>query len=306
MEEKCFRNQIHWITFLFSILVIWVHSFNAELYLGATETAVRVRQLEQILGEGLGQISVPGFFMVSSYLFYRGFTWSRLPAKWQSRIRSILIPYLLWNLLYYIGYIAVTRMPSITALIGKQPVPVTLSHLADALFHYAYNPVFWYLYQLILLIALAPVIYPIFKRTIPALAALALMAYALYNGWDFPHLNMDALFYTCAAAFISLHRESWGVFAESRPQRTQAVPALVVMALILAILLLAGRPGGALYARPLLAVLHRIWGVSLTWLLLTLLPLPPAGDWMKHTFFLYAIHFAWVRLLNKADRKSVV
>ena len=33
MEEKQFHNQVYWITFLFSLLVVWVHSFNAELYL---------------------------------------------------------------------------------------------------------------------------------------------------------------------------------------------------------------------------------------------------------------------------------
>ena len=53
MEDRQFRNRIYWITFLFSILVIWVHSFNAELYLGATEAAARAGRLERILGEDL-------------------------------------------------------------------------------------------------------------------------------------------------------------------------------------------------------------------------------------------------------------
>ena len=45
MEDRQFRNRIYWITFLVSILVIWVHSFNAELYLGATEAAARAGRL---------------------------------------------------------------------------------------------------------------------------------------------------------------------------------------------------------------------------------------------------------------------
>ena len=31
-----------------------------------------------------------------------------------------------------------------------------------------------------------------------------------------------------------------------------------------------------------------------------LLPLPPAAEFMKNNFFLYAMHFAWVRLINKS------
>lgn len=184
MEDRQFRNRIYWITFLFSILVIWVHSFNAELYLGATEAAARAGRLERILGEDLGQIAVPGFFMVSSYLFYRNFQWSLLAAKWRSRIQSILIPYLLWNFLYYAGYVAVTHIPAIHGLIGKPPIPFNLPNLLDALINYAYNPVFWYLYQLLILIALAPVIYPVFRRTLTGGAALLLIAFALWKGWD--------------------------------------------------------------------------------------------------------------------------
>lgn len=43
----------------------------------------------------------------------------------------------------------------------------------------------------------------------------------------------------------------------------------------------------------------RLWGVCAAVLCIKLAPLPPAREWMKHNFFLYAIHFAWVRLFNK-------
>lgn len=37
MTEKQFRNKVTWFSFVFSLLVIWVHSYNAELFLGRTE-----------------------------------------------------------------------------------------------------------------------------------------------------------------------------------------------------------------------------------------------------------------------------
>lgn len=299
MEEKQFCNQIFWITFLFSILVIWVHSFNGELFLGA-EAAVRVNRLEGFLGNDLGQIAVPGFFMVSSYLFYRSFQWSKLASKWKSRARTILVPYLLWNFLYFAGYGAVTRLPVMEGLVGKPPVPFTPESLVDALVNYTYNPVFWYLYQLILLIALAPIIYPVFKHAVTGAAALGLMAFALWKGWDLPYLNMDALFYYGTAAYISIHRSTWGGFAEKRPGGSQRLWGGAVLAVILCFLALGGRPGSILLGTPLLTVLRRLWGVCGFWFLLGAVPLPPAREWMKHNFFLYAIHFAWVRLFNKA------
>lgn len=300
MDERQFRNKIYWLTFLFSILVIWIHSFNAELFLGSTQAGVRVEQMEYILGEYVGQIAVPGFFVVSSYLFYRRFNWGRLLSKWKSRARSILLPYLLWNLLYYAGYVVVTRLPGISGLAGKPQVPFNMLELFLAAVNFAYNPVFWYLQQLIILIALAPIIYLAFKNTVTGVLVMGGIVYALWNNWNFPILNMDALFYTCAAALVSLHREGWGRFAEEKMEERWITASVATLLSLYGLLIFLGCPGKLLYARPLLTVLYRLLGVAAACLAVKALPLPDAKEWMKHNFFLYAVHFAWVRLFNKA------
>lgn len=300
MEEKQFRNKIYWLTFLFSILVIWVHSFNGELFLGATDAAARVNGIETILGERLGQIAVPGFFMVSSYLFYRGFTWSKLVPKWRSRAKSLVLPYLLWNFLYYMGYVIVSRIPGISGVVGKEPVPFGAARLVDALVNYAYNPVFWYLFQLILLVALAPLIYLVMRGNVTGTVALAILVLGLWKGWSAGALNLDALFYTCAAAFVSLHRDSWGRFAEAESGGRKSVTGVLVLAFSFAGLWYLGRPGQPLYGLPLLTVCFRLWGVCAAIVAVKLADLPLPREWMKQNFFLYAIHFAWVRLFNKA------
>ncbi len=35
MTEKQFRNKTTFVTFLFSLLVVFIHSYNIDLYLGA-------------------------------------------------------------------------------------------------------------------------------------------------------------------------------------------------------------------------------------------------------------------------------
>ena len=60
-----------------------------------------------------------------------------------------------------------------------------------------------------------------------------------------------------------------------------------------------GRPGGFLYGSALHLVLLRLGGVCAAVLAVKLFPFPPAPEFMKNNFFLYAMHFAWVRLLNK-------
>ena len=66
------------------------------------------------------------------------------------------------------------------------------------------------------------------------------------------------------------------------------------------LLLYLGRFGGLLWERPLYTVCWRLWGVCGAVLAVKAADLPDAREWMKHNFFLYAIHFAWVRFINKA------
>ena len=57
MAEKTFRNKIYWFTFLFSVLVIWVHSYNAVLFLGNTKSAASLVRLERFFGDRIAQIA---------------------------------------------------------------------------------------------------------------------------------------------------------------------------------------------------------------------------------------------------------
>lgn len=312
MEEKRFRDGIHWMTFLLSLLVVWVHSYNAELLAGGRDGFALADRLQRMVMDGLGQIAVPGFFMVSSYLFYRNFSWNRLPGKWKSRAKSVLAPYLLWNFLYYMAYVAATRLPFMEGLMGKEPVPFSLGELWQAVTHYAYNPVFWYLYQLILLILLAPVIYVVFRRTWTGIPALVLMLLGLWSNASLPFVNLDALFYYSGAAFFALHREDWGKVIEEglggrlffkgenaadwrRIGRTAAA-----FGAVFCLVKLWEQPGGWLWGRALPIVAFRAWGVGVLWFVLSLVRLPEPARWMKNGFFLYAIHFLLVRLITKA------
>ena len=96
--------------------------------------------------------------------FYRNFQFSKTVSKWKSRCKSLLLPYVLWNILYYLGYVVVTRLSFVENIIGKEPVAFNLKELLLAAVYYKYNPVFWYLFQLLLLVLLAPFLYMIIRR----------------------------------------------------------------------------------------------------------------------------------------------
>lgn len=295
MAEKTFRNKIYWFTFLFSVLVIWVHSYNAVLFLGNTKSAASLVRLERFFGDRIAQIAVPGFFMISSYLFFRGYRPEILMRKWNSRIRSVLVPYIVWNSLYYFGYVIGSRLPYISDVIGKGKIPFGLPETVDAILNYTYNYVFWYLYQLILLILLAPLIYLAVKRVWPGIAFLAVLLAGVYLGIDLPLLNLDALFYYSFAAFAAVHGKAVVEGVWTRKRLLAGIAFMIAGCISLG----TDLPGSSLGEAASVTVVYRLLVPVGLWLTVPEERLFEARDFMKNNFFLYAVHFALVRLINK-------
>lgn len=296
MTETQFRNKIVWFSFVFSILVIWVHSYNAELFLGMTVQMERVFRVERFIGDGMGQIAVPGFFMISAYLFYRNFQWNQLTRKWNRRLVSVLIPFLIWNFLYYLGYAAASRAPWLGEVVGKGKIPFTIPAALDAALHYTYNYVFWYLHQLMLLILLAPVLYFAGKQAWSFWILWGTLWGMAAAGLDLPFVNLDALIYYFGAARLALLGQQGGM----RPvERSFSRKRAMFGAMLLIVAMILNQIGGAFMMVPR-TIGCRMFAVGGLWFLVPEEKLVPAAGWMQNNFFLYAVHFALVRFLNKA------
>ena len=188
-----------------SVLVIFVHSthfpvtaLQAVPNTGFFSTSFLIK-IEYFFSEFLGQAAVPGFFFLSGFLFLKGLhsrnDWLR---KEKSRVFSYLLPYLIWNTMMTLLYLS----------FGK--AGWSLKTVAEGIFLYRFNPVFWYFYQLILLSFCFPfmAIFVLFIRKGEArkehreksLRYLILLfpiffLFLIYFRLDIPFLNEDAAFY---------------------------------------------------------------------------------------------------------------
>ena len=188
-----------------SVLVIFVHSthfpvnaLQAVPNTGFFSTSFLIK-IEYFFSEFLGQTAVPGFFFLSGFLFLKGLhsrnDWLR---KEKSRVFSYLLPYLIWNTMMTLLYLS----------FGK--AEWSLKTVAEGIFLYRFNPVFWYFYQLILLSFCFPfmAVFALFIRKGEArkehreksLRYLILLfpiffLFLIYFCLDIPFLNEDAAFY---------------------------------------------------------------------------------------------------------------
>lgn len=216
-----------------SVLVIFVHSthfpvtaLQAVPNTGFFSTSFLIK-IEYFFSEFLGQAAVPGFFFLSGFLFLKGLhsrnDWLR---KEKSRVFSYILPYLIWNTMMTLLYLS----------FGK--AEWSLKTVAEGIFLYRFNPVFWYFYQLILLSFCFPfmAIFVLFIRKGEVRKAkgekkaryLILLfplffLFLIYRQLDIPFLNEDAAFYYSlggSVAFLWERRQCGVQSASARVQST--------------------------------------------------------------------------------------
>ncbi len=209
-----FKSRINIFSFIMTVLVIWIHAVNAELMALSASEAGKVFgsacfYIQKILGSGLGQIAVPGFFSMSGYLFFRNAgkneQISFFTAKWKKRIRSLIMPFLIWNFIYYLIYIIAGR-----ALLNA-------SVAISSIILNQYNPVFWYLRELIILTFLTPIIYLLTRKKNAGFIMLSVCfaAAVFYDLIPVHIINEDALFYYMTGAFLALHFRTYIEFEKN-------------------------------------------------------------------------------------------
>ena len=301
-------------SFIFTIFVVWLHAG------------------EPLLSYVPGQVAVPGFFMLSGYLFMKGIPSDSAAAekeavtgKLKRRVNTLVIPYLLWNAIYFVIYLVTGR-----AQIGE---------IFEAVFLYRCNPVFWYMFQLILITVLAPAVYYIMKKgrgaALILLAVIFILA-VLYAKLPFHYCNEDALFYYCLGGYLMLRERyhasapfrSFGQFSlrcETRcgagaarnplaqsevcdedssgtekgsggpPARCFAISAVIMAAFLLA------RSVLPVDLRNVSEVGYRAAGALAVYFLTDLVYEKKGGievrPWMKVNFFVYATHYMIIRII---------
>ncbi len=291
MEEKAFRRKVGWFQFICCLLVIWNHAGNAELFLGEADTSHPLWVMENGVVLRVASVSIPCFLMLSAYLFYRNFTWQDLPGKWKRRVRTLLVPYLLWNLFYYFGYLAASYIPYVNTLVNRFQIPFSIPDLIRAALFYEANPVFWFMFQLLLLTLLAPVLYLMMENAAIGLCWLGMLFWGIAGGVELPWLNLDALTYYSLAAFAALHGKRAAEAGWNKYRGILGAELVVLGAVLSADYYLYGRI-------PFIVCCRCLVPLGL-WLLVDERRLPERRPWMMCTFFVYAFHFLPVRLINK-------
>ncbi|MCQ2448671.1 MAG: acyltransferase [Clostridia bacterium] len=202
-------KKITIVSFYFSVLVVLLHSYCVQSFsISASSKGFGkiVYYFQTIICQDLSRCAVPLFFSISGFLFFFGVQrFDQVIKKIKKRFFSLVIPYLLLNVLY-------TLMEAFLQIVvaGKTVEQFTagmhsaLQFVIRSVFIYQYNVPAWYLFTLILWVALSPIWFFILKRkTISIAALLVFFGLGIVEIFPVPGRENYTLFFFFLGAFMS-------------------------------------------------------------------------------------------------------
>lgn len=294
IERKVIFEKISKLSFVMSIFVIYIHAANLN-YFGWDNEKNMAWIVERLIGVGFGDCCVPTFFVISGYLFFRNIDlcesyqslMNKITDKWKTRINSLVIPYLIWNMVGCIFYMLIARLPLISTMMRNEPMEISLANIGRGVFlHKAYFPL-WYIATLIICVLLAPIVWLLLKNIYVGVTSLFCVAICGVLHFDFPELETRFLFCFMFGAFLSLHLKKYVEYAYSIKAKGIAFLIFVFFALI--------RSWGDV----------GIWSTVILYIspLLIWISFPDkqkiSGGFSKQSFFIYASHIIIVTSIGK-------
>lgn len=231
--------------------------------------------------------AVPFFFLASAFSFFCGFTWQALLPKWKRRIRTLLVPYLIWSTLYFLLFALLPRLPFLAAYINAAPAPLTLQEVLEGVLLHKYAGHLWFLRILFLFLLFAPVFYAVFSRRYVAEAALAglflLVLFKVKPPIAIQYFSFRMLFFYAAGAYLALRRPALAAYVPKKGVR------IAFMALIPVVVALHAFVSSELYIPVMLVLL---------WLSIDPSAVRPRYAYSA-TFFVYLAHMLLLSVLKK-------
>ena len=272
------KNKIKYVYFIMSVLVILIHSIN-------NETKFQLFFSES----GIGQFAVPLFFVISGFLFFRtAYTKLDVKRKLHNKIYTLLVPYLLWNLIYYAIH-----------LLLKPGQGISVNEVVIAAFNYKYNPSFWFIYQLILLNIISPVIFLALKKDRYMILLFVGLSLLILFNVDIPCINEDAIIYYFSGAIFSKLFNKRKVSFISKKYFIYSFLISVLIFTANRFLYNAMFMDTRLVPLFTLSTIYARLSISFTifYLLDIFFRYTKVYSFMENTFFLYAIHFMIVKAI---------
>lgn len=177
-NDSLISEVIRFLRFPLIICVVMIHSHFQNISMGGVDYSFDIQtypiycNISFFLSKIISSIAVPIFFIFSGYLFFKNissFTTEEYLKKLHKRIKTLLIPYIFWNIVVILIYlVAQTIMPNMISGDNKLIADYTITDWIKAFWNYHNEmPIcyqFWFIRDLMVVVLLSPIIYFAIKK----------------------------------------------------------------------------------------------------------------------------------------------
>ena len=193
------------------ILVVFIHVIPSEIHpvTLSLQADSLYTLISGLISHHLGRTAVPCFFLFSGYFFFlkiHVYDFKGYAAQLGKRCRTLLIPYLLWNVLFML---IILLKNSVFTRLGLAYDDFYASVQRSAYYSLWEGPLLfplWYLRDLICMVMLSPLFYLLFKYA--RVWGLLLLALAYLLVWESgtPGFGSTAILFFGAGAFLGMEK----------------------------------------------------------------------------------------------------
>lgn len=221
-NEELQSKTIAFLRFPLIVGVVLIHSHIKEVIVDGVDLMVEAdfpvyTVVSNLLSEVFARTAVPLFFFISGFLFfYRSmFTMSVYLDKLRKRARTILFPYIFWNLVVIVFLLlGQTLIPFSFSGNNRFIVDYTWRDWLDAFWAKDTMPIayqLWFIRDLMVVMVLSPIVY-VLVRYLRQYAVILLGMLWIMDWWfQLPGLSLTAFFFFSAGAFFSVHQRNFVV-----------------------------------------------------------------------------------------------
>lgn len=290
-QDLYFSRKNTCVSFTLSIFVLYIHANNLNYY---AENIVLSKTIETFIGGRIGDIIVPTFFMISGFLFYRNINVQSnckeiISSKLKKRFHSLVIPYLLWNTFGTFFYMVIPWVPKIGTMISGGAASVTLSNILEGIFHFKYYFPLWYLFYLIILVYIAPILVWLLKNKKMSVVVLSLLAMGYLLKLELPILSCGSLFFYILGAYLAVYNKEFWMKKEENSR------AFVYLCLLFFMILFR-----FFYVENIVGRLLYLISPVFLWKSFDVLSYKTKpSEFMGQSFFIYCAHIIPLTMINK-------
>ncbi|WP_199768718.1 acyltransferase family protein [Sphingobacterium sp. HMA12] len=247
-DDELQSKTIDFLRFPLIVGVVFIHTDFSDIVMTGVKEISFVNyplfsHIFFLFSKVIFEVCVPLFFFISGFLFFyktAGFSAEIYLRKLKNRVRSLLIPYVFWNLLVILFLLLAQLFLSGSLVSGRNKL-ITDYSLQDWLWSFwdtsqinpnlrkslPINSPFWFIRDLMVVVLFSPIVYILIKK-LRAYAVIILGLLWIFNPFFYlPGLSTVSFFFFTAGAYFSINTKN---FARGmRPMLSIVVPLYLLL-----------------------------------------------------------------------------